>query len=123
MPDPGLTELGHQQAKALAEYFWDQPPTHIYCSAFRRALETTRPLVDRLKVIPEVRWDLFEQGDVTKDTFLEQSSPRLEWGDVRFKSCSVIGRLTEISDHGWYQGILSNPTKWRWRVQSALQIG
>lgn len=61
--DPDLTDLGRQQASRLAEYMAKEGRiTHLYCSAFRRALETTRPIATRLEVPVRIRADIFEKG-------------------------------------------------------------
>ena len=50
LPDPELTELGHRQAHALADWIpgVDPRPTHIYCSPMSRTLQTAAPLADAL---------------------------------------------------------------------------
>ncbi|MFC6616548.1 phosphoglycerate mutase family protein [Deinococcus radiophilus] len=50
--DPPLTELGHTQAAALADFArtdatW-QGVTHLYCSLTRRAVQTAAPLAAAL---------------------------------------------------------------------------
>lgn len=60
--DPGLTELGEQQAVALAAWFASHPVDFLYCSPFLRALETTRPLAEIKQLPVRVRADLFELG-------------------------------------------------------------
>lgn len=62
VPDPGLTELGHRQARRLADAIRRFPVTQLYCSPFRRALETTRPCSETLGLSPAVRSDIYEQG-------------------------------------------------------------
>ncbi|RMF44553.1 MAG: histidine phosphatase family protein [Planctomycetota bacterium] len=60
--DPNLTEVGRRQAIALADHLQDQAIDRLYCSPFRRSLETTRPIADRLGIRPSIRADIFEQG-------------------------------------------------------------
>ncbi len=43
--DPALTELGHRQAAAMAEFLADQELSAIYTSPQLRAIETAQPLV------------------------------------------------------------------------------
>jgi 2,3-bisphosphoglycerate-dependent phosphoglycerate mutase len=62
VPDPGLTELGKQQARRLAEGIKRFPVTQLYCSPFRRSLDTTRPCSEALKLTPQVQSDIYEQG-------------------------------------------------------------
>lgn len=44
MPGPPLTELGHQQAHALAEQLRDEPVVAVYCSIATRAQQTASPV-------------------------------------------------------------------------------
>jgi broad specificity phosphatase PhoE len=55
--DPHLSELGHRQVAALVEFVAAEtdPPAAVYSSPMRRAVETARPLADRLGV--ELRLD------------------------------------------------------------------
>ena len=46
--DPGLAELGHQQALRIVEALAGDDITHLYSSPSKRALETAAPLVDKL---------------------------------------------------------------------------
>lgn len=68
--DPHLTDLGHQQAARLAEYFGvgeermrfvDSGIDRLTCSPMWRALQTTRPLAEALDLTPEVWVDVHEQ--------------------------------------------------------------
>lgn len=52
--DIDLTELGHRQAAALAEWTRSTRPDAIVCSPVRRARETAGPSADVLGVDPEV---------------------------------------------------------------------
>lgn len=60
--DPGITELGRQQAKHLAERVAQLDLTRLITSPFRRTLETTLPIHETTSLTPEVRVDLHEQG-------------------------------------------------------------
>ena len=62
VPDPGLTELGHQQARSLADGIKRFPVAQLYCSPFRRSLDTTRPCSEALKLPVTVQSDIYEQG-------------------------------------------------------------
>ncbi len=62
VPDPGLTEIGEQQAAALANWFSSHPIDFLYCSPFLRALETVRPLAELTQLPVRVRANLFEVG-------------------------------------------------------------
>ena len=64
MPDPGLTELGRTQARALADWFpgFAPHPTQLFSSPFMRALETAAPLAESLGMDVAVRADLMERS-------------------------------------------------------------
>jgi broad specificity phosphatase PhoE len=47
-PDPGLDELGHQQAHSIAERLSSGPPAAIMSSPLRRCRETAAPLAATL---------------------------------------------------------------------------
>lgn len=46
--DPELTELGHRQAVATAEFLLDEGIDHVVASPLRRAQQTAQPLAARL---------------------------------------------------------------------------
>lgn len=46
VPGPPLTELGHEQAEALAERLRDEPVAAVYASQALRAQQTAAPLAD-----------------------------------------------------------------------------
>ena len=52
--DPGLTELGHRQAKGMAEFLGREPIASLYVSPQRRARETAIPLAGALAIEPTV---------------------------------------------------------------------
>jgi probable phosphoglycerate mutase len=58
--DPALSDLGHAQAKALAEWLGDEPIDALWCSPMRRALETAEPVRVRLGLEVTVHEDLSE---------------------------------------------------------------
>ena len=53
--DPGLTPLGHEQAKLAAEALSDGHFDAFYASPLRRTIETARPIADALGMEPEVQ--------------------------------------------------------------------
>ncbi len=121
--DPPLTELGGQQARAVAHYlathtnidYWvEQPPetrevlqgfgiTRLYCSPMRRALETCEPISEALEMNPEVWLDIHEHGG----QYLEQDDgtivgyPGMTRGEIlkRFPNYVVPPNIT---DNGWW---------------------
>ena len=50
--DPVLDDLGHEQARALAEYLSGEHIDSLYVSPMRRAVETAAPVADRLGLEP-----------------------------------------------------------------------
>ena len=64
VPDPELTPLGQQQAELLAEGLskYRLPISELYCSPFRRSLDTTLPVSRQLNLRPTIRADIYEQG-------------------------------------------------------------
>ncbi len=62
VPDPSLTELGRQQAQRLADGLSRWPISQLYCSPFRRSLDTTMPASVRLGIRPTIKADIYEQG-------------------------------------------------------------
>ena len=52
--DPGLTPLGWQQSRRLADWLAHEPIDHVAVSPKRRARETAQPLVDAKGIEPEV---------------------------------------------------------------------
>ncbi|MCP2330322.1 putative phosphoglycerate mutase [Actinoalloteichus cyanogriseus DSM 43889] len=58
--DPALTELGTRQAELMAEALAEHPISVIYSSPLRRAVDTARPLADRLRLPITTRDDLAE---------------------------------------------------------------
>ena len=87
--DPPLTELGHRQARAVAQHLASgvNPEmsvgvseedtsvrrrhgygiTRIYCSAMHRALQTAHPIGEALGIAPEVWVDIHEHGGIYLD--------------------------------------------------------
>ena len=58
--NPDLTEDGLEMAKAFAEQYQSHPWTSIYCSTLKRAVATTKPLADKLGLVPEQRSEIVE---------------------------------------------------------------
>jgi 2,3-bisphosphoglycerate-dependent phosphoglycerate mutase len=103
--DPGLTPLGRSQAEALSHWLSHYRPTELYCSGFRRALDTTQPVAEKLCLRPKVRWDLFEQGGCYTGYLpgKKASSP----GMGRSEICKSYGEWeidNRIDEQGWYHG-------------------
>ena len=60
--DAELTELGHQQAQHLAPWVATLGLDRLFCSPFRRALQTAWPLMQQAGLEVEVKVQLHEAG-------------------------------------------------------------
>lgn len=58
--NPALTELGHQQAKLMAEYLQPEPIDALYVSPQQRAIDTAAPLAGSAGLTPTIVDDLAE---------------------------------------------------------------
>jgi len=83
--DPQLSELGRKQAELLAQRVRKLQPTAIYCSPYRRALETAQIIAEDVHVDHRLVEMEMELGDA---------------GELNFKELpnSVIGRMTAAID-------------------------
>jgi len=66
--DPPLSEVGRRQAEATADFLVGETVDAIVTSSMRRAVETGRPLADRLGLTPTTRDDLVE-SDHRRDSY------------------------------------------------------
>jgi 2,3-bisphosphoglycerate-dependent phosphoglycerate mutase len=60
--DPGLTDLGLEQAEQLGAWMKSMPITALWCSPFKRSLDTTEAIRRRCSLTPYVHIDLHELG-------------------------------------------------------------
>ena len=103
--DPGLTELGRDQARRLAARLAEWQPERLLTSAFRRTLETTSPVAQATGLTPELVVDLHEQGGCQAGPSPEvyQGCP----GMTRDEIVSEFGDWTlpdSIDQDGWWKG-------------------
>ncbi len=105
VPDPGLTDLGHRQAQCLAEGIKRYPVSQLYCSPFRRSLETVRPCSETLNLPVTVQSDIYEQGGCYSGHEHGQlrgapgmNRAELQSGFPGWTICDTIGT------HGWNHG-------------------
>lgn len=122
-PDPPLTGLGQRQAALLAEHLVNglvpETPerekkgygiTRLYCSAMLRALQTTKPVAQKLGIKPIVWSALHEQGGIFWQLEKEKKTPdhygknrtqiQMEFPDYRLPET--------ISEDGWWRGGFEN---------------
>ncbi len=83
--DPQLSELGRKQAELLAQRVRKLQPTAIYCSPYRRALETARIIADDVHVdhrLIEVEMELGDGGEFNfkelPDSVIERMSAAID---------------------------------------------
>lgn len=126
--DPPLTELGHRQARRIAEHLANgiSPElqigasdedttvrqrrgyglTRLYCSAMHRALQTARPIGEALGLTPEVWVEIHEHGGIFLDHF-DGRGPIGYPGKTRAEILeefpgTVVPKA--ITDEGWWRG-------------------
>jgi probable phosphoglycerate mutase len=105
--DPGLTELGHLQAHALASWLADERIDALYTSPLRRARETAAPLATRLGLDAVVEPSLAEyDADASSYVPIEelQASGDQRWAElpedvVGFQQDVVEGVERLVTDH------------------------
>jgi len=66
--DPGITELGCQQAERLGQWIGSLNLTQVYTSAFLRTLQTTSYIHRATGIVPQVRVQLHEVGGCVAGT-------------------------------------------------------
>jgi probable phosphoglycerate mutase len=91
--DPGLTDLGHAQARRVAERYGAAEFDHLWVSPARRARETAAPVSAALGMTPVVHDWLVEAG--TPDW--EGASPEA------VREVLIGGRSRGVSD--WWDGL------------------
>ncbi len=101
--DPGLTDLGVQQAEATASWLSSANIDHLYCSPFLRSLETTRPIAAATGLRVSIRPDIFEQGGCYSgykegEKIGEAGMSRAELGS-RYPGWRID---PTIGEHGWW---------------------
>jgi probable phosphoglycerate mutase len=92
--DPHLTDLGHHQAKLLAERLASEPVAAIYVSSLTRTHQTAAPLAQQLDLTPIVEPDLREvylgefEGGLLRQKISENDPAVLrmreqrDWGEI-----------------------------------------
>ena len=99
--DPGITDLGGQQARALAEHLRDAEIDVLLTSAFRRAMQTMQ-FIAELRDQPVSIWtDLFEQGGCYSGHVDLRGAPGMNREEIEmdFPNFAVPD---DIGDGGWW---------------------
>ncbi|MFN7875265.1 MAG: histidine phosphatase family protein [Pirellula sp.] len=102
VPDPGITELGHEQAKHLIPCFHRLAPELVYCSPFLRTIQTLRPAIDSLGMAPVIHPEIYEQGGCYAGHLVGQREPRPGMSRKEIADlCPGWIIHPDISDVGW----------------------
>lgn len=116
--DPGLTEIGYQQAERLAEWSTSLNLSRLFCSPFLRTLLTTAPIAKATGLTPEVRVDLHEFGGCMSGPSIETmvGRPGMTRQQIhrRFPNYR-ISESEQIDETGWWK---SKPFETDQQVQS-----
>jgi 2,3-bisphosphoglycerate-dependent phosphoglycerate mutase len=115
--DPGLTEVGIEQARKVAQFIAEQHDpqngmspqvgfgiTHIYCSPMYRAMATADPIGKALHLKPRVWVDLHECGGMfleNKVTNEKEPHPGMNRSQMEAQF-PWIETSDEIKDDGWW---------------------
>ena len=115
--DPGITQLGHQQAQSTARALQSHPIRGLYCSPFLRSLQTTLAIAEATQVIPSIRADLFEEGGCYSGHLpgQEKGEPGMGRSELaqRFPGWIIDSRIAES---GWWDRPLESTSEARQRA-------
>ena len=79
--DPALTDIGHQQAEAVARFLLGEQVDHVVSSPMLRARQTAQPLADALGMDPQVIEDLREI-DAESNEYIPTEELKAEGGEA-----------------------------------------
>lgn len=106
--DPGLDEIGRWQAERVSEWLAHEPIDAVVTSPKSRAIETVRPLLDRLGAAHEVIDDL-DEVDRRSSSYYPTEIVHTEGGEYWDK---IVAQ--DWDGLGW-----DDPTTFRTRVEAA----
>src|SRR6266581_3992540 len=95
--DPPLSALGRSQAQRLAERIRHAKPAAVFCSPYRRALETARAIGDDVRIDPrlvEMPLEISEDGALEFKETADSAVARMR-GVVVSHGGSIIACLTD----------------------------
>ncbi|MEB3070672.1 histidine phosphatase family protein [[Mycobacterium] vasticus] len=100
-PDPVLTELGLEQARAVADVMALLPVRAIASSGLQRALQTAAPTAEKLGLTVEIHQDLaeFDNGEdfyIPIEDMVAEADPRLDRWREMMVSPDMADTLTEF---------------------------
>ena len=101
--DPHITELGHRQASHLARRVGELGLTKLFTSPFRRTLQTTSPIYEATKLVPNVRVALHEEGGCYSGHTPENMAgrPGMNRSDIEREFPGYLVS-TDMDDRGWW---------------------
>lgn len=124
IPDPDITDLGVEQAKALAQMLASgryPTITHLYCSLMRRTIQTAVPIADTLDLQIVARTDAHEfPGPYTgpsSQRASHQGSPRSQL--MAFSSRTQLP--DSATEDGWYTGGLETEEALEQRAAALIE--
>ncbi|MFN8196073.1 MAG: histidine phosphatase family protein [Nocardioidaceae bacterium] len=106
-PDTPLTDLGLEQARALARWFAEDPSaprvTELHTSLMYRAVQTAAPLAEALDLPLRAHRELFEVGGPYEE---DEATGERSWhpGSPIEALRAVSSRLEHASDDPWWSG-------------------
>lgn len=105
VPDPELTELGRQQAEALASWLerQDLRPQRLFSSLMRRAIETAAPIGSVLDLPVEARPDLYESGGMFAGAYNDRVADAGSPAEVLRGLATRVELPDGVDDTGWYR--------------------
>jgi 2,3-bisphosphoglycerate-dependent phosphoglycerate mutase len=119
--DPGITRLGHQQARHLGKRMGELGLTKLFTSPFLRTLQTTSPIFEATKLTPSVRVELHEQGGCYIGHTAEDMAGRPGMGrseiEGEFPGYAVSA---DVDDRGWWTSGLYESQELATRRATAL---
>ena len=105
LPDPGLTDLGREQASLLAKRLPTWQLTRLITSPFLRTLETTERIRTHLAIMPEVRVQLHEQGGCYGGHLPNDriGQPGMTREEIKVRFPEFVVEPNELDGQGWWK--------------------
>ncbi len=107
--DPGLTDVGCQQARRLADWLRDEQIDHVASSPKRRAVETARPLADQRGLEVEIVAG-FAEIDSGSSTYIPYEQMRRERHEI----------WHHLRSGRWEEAGFTDPERFRDEVAAAF---
>jgi broad specificity phosphatase PhoE len=106
IPDCPLTDLGHKQARRVAQRMTGENITHLFCSPMLRTLQTMQPIAEALGLSPQVWVSTHEKGgavwerDRANHDFVNTSGLTRREMQARFPGYTLPDA---VGDDGWWR--------------------